>query len=152
MAQAPLVHMDETRYPREGLGANWVWAAVQPALAVFSVLPSRARYVIHDLIGVEPQGIVVSDRYAAYAYIDARCAGRIGTKLLGMGYLLFRWRDQGKTCTEFEPLQRRVRLALSRGGRACRMQTNPGHLPKPAQAMASLVDLRGQPHRATDQQ
>lgn len=136
LAQAPLVHMDETRYPREGQSANWVWAVVAPSLVVFSVLPSRARYVIHDLIGTKPQGIVVSDRYAAYAYIDASqrqvCwahlirdftrmaerqgqAGRIGAKLLAMGYLLFRWRDQGKTAAQFEPLQRRVLLALRQG-------------------------------------
>ena len=63
-------HGDETGYPREG-SANWVWALVQPKLAVFSVLPSRASYVIHRLIGQAPQGVVVSDRYAVYAYIDA---------------------------------------------------------------------------------
>lgn len=135
LANAPLLHMDETRYPREG-SANWVWAAVQPKLAVFSVLPSRARYVIHDLIGTEPAGIVVSDRYAAYAYIDAGqrqiCwahlirdftrmaerggqAGRIGARLLGLGYVLFRWREHGKTAAQFEGLQHRVHAALIRG-------------------------------------
>ena len=113
-----------------------MWAAIQPNLAIFSVLPSRARYVIHDLIGTEPQGIVVSDRYAAYAYIDASqrqlCwahlirdftrmaerqgqAGRIGAKLLACGYVLFRWRANGKTACAFEPLQHRVRHALIRG-------------------------------------
>ena len=70
LSAAPVVYMDETRYPREG-SANWVWGAIQPALAVFSVLPSRARYVIHSLIGEQPECVVVSDRYAAYAYIDA---------------------------------------------------------------------------------
>ena len=29
-------------------------ATIQPRLAVFKVLPSRARYVLHDLIGVFP--------------------------------------------------------------------------------------------------
>jgi transposase len=135
LAQAPLVHMDETRYPSEG-STNWVWAAVQPKLAVFSILPSRARYVIHDLIGKEPGAIVVSDRYAGYAYIDANrrqvcwahllrdfnriaerpgLAGRIGARLLGLGYVLFRWRDKGKTAAQFVGLQRRVHSALIRG-------------------------------------
>lgn len=135
LVQAPVVHMDETRYPREG-SANWVWAAVQPKLAVFSLLPSRARYVIHDLIGVQPQGIVVSDRYAGYAYIDASrrqlCwahlirdftriaqrqghAGRIGSRLLGLAYVLFRWRERGKTGQAFAPIQRRMQAALSHG-------------------------------------
>ena len=40
--------MDETHYRREGLGSNWVRAAVQPLLAVFAIYPSRARYVILD--------------------------------------------------------------------------------------------------------
>jgi transposase len=136
LSTASVVHMDETSYPREG-SANWVWAAVQPKLAVFSILPSRARYVIHSIIGAVPNGVVVSDRYAAYAYIDSGkrqvCwahlirdftriaqrqgqAGGVGRRLLGLGYLMFRWRDQGKTTAEqFEPLTRRLRLALQRG-------------------------------------
>jgi len=136
LSTAPVVHMDETSYPREG-SANWVWAAVQPKLAVFSILPSRARYVIQSIVGAVPHGVVVSDRYAAYAYIDSSkrqvCwahlirdftriaqrsgrAGAVGRRLLGLGYLMFRWRDEGKTTTEqFEPLTRRLRLALQRG-------------------------------------
>jgi transposase len=135
LPHAPVVHMDETRYPREG-SLNWVWAAVQPQLAVLSILPSRARYVAHELIGQQPKGIVVSDRYAAYAYIDPSqrqvCwahlvrdftriaerqghAGRIGARLLGLGYVLFRWRAQGRSADAFKPLQRRVLQALQQG-------------------------------------
>ena len=50
LCNAQVVHMDETHYPREG-SANWVWAVVPPSLVVYSILPSRARYVINDLIG-----------------------------------------------------------------------------------------------------
>jgi hypothetical protein len=50
LSGASVLHMDETRYPREG-SSNWVWGAIQPKLAVFSILPSRARYVALDLIG-----------------------------------------------------------------------------------------------------
>jgi transposase len=139
MASAPaakVLHMDETRYPREG-GANWVWAAVPPKLALYSVLPSRARYVINDLIGAEPRCVLVSDRYAGYAHLAPeqrqvcwahllrdfqRIAqrsgkpGRLGRRLLGLGYIMFRWRDRGKTSqAEFEPLQRRLRQALQAG-------------------------------------
>jgi transposase len=137
LSQATVVHMDETHYGREGGSGNWVWAVIQQRLAIYSVLPSRARYVIHNLIGTEPAAVVVSDRYAAYSYINAQqrqvCwahlirdftriaqrpgqAGRIGARLLGLGYVLFRWRDRGMTsATQFEPLMRRVRLALERG-------------------------------------
>jgi transposase len=70
---APVVHMDETNYPREGTtSGHWVWGVVQPKLAVFSIGASRARYVAQDLIGLTPKGVVVSDRYAAYAFIDAK--------------------------------------------------------------------------------
>ena len=60
----------ETHYPREGVG-NWVWAAVQPLLAVFAIYPSRARYVILDFIGEQCAAVVTTDRYAGYAFIDA---------------------------------------------------------------------------------
>jgi transposase len=137
LVSASVLHMDETTYPREGPGGNWVWAAIQPQLAIFNVLPSRARYVIHDLIGQAPKGVVVSDRYAGYAHLDvnrrqvcwahllrdfrrmgerAGLPGRVGQRLLGLGYLMFRWRERGRTTDEqFEPLQRRLRLALLRG-------------------------------------
>jgi len=76
---ARVLHMDETRYPREG-SSNWVWAAVQARLALYSVLPSRARYVINDFIGTEPSCIVVSDRYAGLCPHRARAApGLLGS-------------------------------------------------------------------------
>lgn len=147
LSTAPVVHMDETSYPREG-SANWVWAAVQPKLAVFTVLPSRARYVLQSIVGAVPHGVVVSDRYAAYSYIEndkrqvcwahllrdftrisqrSGQAGAVGSRLLGLGYVMFRWRDKGKTTAEqFEPLMRRLRKALERGAgqTQCRRTAN----------------------------
>jgi transposase len=144
---AKVLHMDETRYPREG-SANWVWAAVQPKLALYSVLPSRARYVINEFIGAEPRCILVSDRYAGYAHLGPEqrqvCwahllrdfqriadrtghAGQLGRRMLGLGYIMFRWRDRGKTSqAEFEPLQRRLRQALQAGAEqaVCRRTAN----------------------------
>ena len=70
LCTANALWMDETHYPREGI-ANWVWAAVQPLLAVFAIYPSRARYVILDFIGERCTATVTSDRYAGYAFIDA---------------------------------------------------------------------------------
>lgn len=136
LATASILHMDETRFPREGTNGNWVWGGVSPTLAVYSSLPSRARYVIDKLIGAKPQGIVGSDRYAAHAPIPAEqrqlCGshpirdfqriserpgqpGRIGANLLGSAYVLFRWRSAGKPAAQFEPLQRRIERALIRG-------------------------------------
>ena len=70
LCKADALWMDETHYPREGIG-NWVWAAVQPLLAVFAIYPSRARYVILDFIGEQCAAVVTTDRYAGYAFIDA---------------------------------------------------------------------------------
>src|SRR5450631_2064037 len=88
LAAAPVLNMDETRYPREGTSGNWVWGAVSPKLAVYTVLPSRARYVIDSLIGEQPQGIVVSDRYAGYAHIAPERRQLCWSHYLGCGFIL----------------------------------------------------------------
>jgi transposase len=110
LGSSAVVHVDETPYPREG-STNWAWAAVTPTLAVYNVLPSRARYVFTSLLGEQPAALVVSDCFSANAHLDAQrrrvCsahlrriaerhseAGRTGRRLLGLGYLLFRWRDR----------------------------------------------------------
>jgi transposase len=88
------------------------------------------------LIGEQPAGWVVSDRYAVYDYVDvaqrqvcwahllrdfarigqrAGLAGRLGRGLLGAGYVLFRWRKQDRSAARFAPLCRRVRRLLEQG-------------------------------------
>ena len=137
LCQAGALWMDETHYPREGFGSHWAWVAVQPLMAVFAIYPSRARYVIHDMIGEKFAGVLTSDRYAGYAFIDPErrqvcwahllrdlnrigqrpgLAGRIGRKLLGLGLVMFRWRDKGLLVGDkLQGLQRRMRAALERG-------------------------------------
>ena len=133
---SPVKHMDETRYPREGAG-NWVWAVVTPSVAWYSLLPSRARYVATSLVGEKFTGILVSDRYAVYDYVDVDkrqvcwahllrdftrisqrpgLAGQVGRGLLGAGCLVFRWRKEEKTALEFDPLCRRIKRLLMQGG------------------------------------
>ena len=136
LCTADALWMDETHYPREGIG-NWVWAAVQPLLAVFAIYPSRARYVILDFIGQNCTAAVTTDRYAGYAFIDAErrqvcwahllrdfnrigqrsgLAGQIGRRLLGLGLVMFRKRDKGQLGgAVLDGLQRRTRAALERG-------------------------------------
>jgi transposase len=136
LCQAEALWMDETHYPREGI-ANWVWAAVQPLLAVFAIYPSRARYVILDLIGQNCTAAVTTDRYAGYAFIELErrqvcwahllrdfnriaqrqgLAGRIGQRLLGLGLVMFRKRDRAQLSgAVLDGLQRRTRAALERG-------------------------------------
>ena len=136
LGQSPALWMDETHYPREGI-RNWVWAAVQPLLAVFAIYPSRARYVILDFIGEKCAAVVTTDRYAGYAFIDPEhrqvcwahllrdfnrigqrsgLAGQIGRRLLGLGFVMFRRRETDQlTGQGLEGLQRRLRATLDRG-------------------------------------
>ena len=136
LRRAEALWMDETHYPREGV-ANWVWAAVQPKLAVFAIYPTRARYVIPQLIGADCTAAVTTDRYAAYAFIDPQrrqvCwahllrdfnriaqrpghAGRIGRRLQALGWVMFRRREQDRLHGQgLEGLRRRVRAALEQG-------------------------------------
>jgi len=136
LCTAEALWMDETHYPREGIN-NWVWAAVQPLLAVFAIYPSRARYVILDFIGQNCTAAVTTDRYAGYAFIDAErrqvcwahllrdfnrigqrqgLAGQIGRRLLGLGLVMFRKRDKAQLSgAVLDGLQRRTRAALQRG-------------------------------------
>jgi transposase len=136
LGTAKALWMDETHFPREGI-ANWVWAAVQPLLAVFAIYPSRARYVILDFIGEDCTAAVTTDRYAGYAFMDAQrrqicwahllrdfnrigqrsgLAGQIGRRLLGLGMVMFRKRDKGQLDGPvIDGLKRRVRKALERG-------------------------------------
>ena len=136
LRKAHALWMDETHYPREGI-SNWVWAAVQPLLAVFAIYPSRARYVILDFIGQKCAAVVTSDRYAGYAFIDPErrqicwahllrdlnriaqrqgLAGQIGRKLLGLGFVMFRRRDKGQLSGQgLDGLKRRIRATLERG-------------------------------------
>jgi len=135
IALAPAKHIDETRFPREGSN-NWVWTISTPKLVTYSLFSSRARYVAQALLGEQPCGVVVSDRYGVYSYVDPQSrqvcwahllrdftriaersgqAGRTGKRLLGLGCVLFRWRNQGKAAAAFDTLKLRVRKALEQG-------------------------------------
>ena len=155
LCSADALWMDETHYPREGIG-NWVWAAVQPLLAVFAIYPSRARYVILDFIGEASTATVTSDRYAGYAFIDAErrqicwahllrdfnriaqrqgLAGQIGRRLLGLGLVMFRRRDKGQLAGQkLDGLKRRVLAALEQGARQQRC-------PRTANTCANILKL-----------
>jgi transposase len=155
LCTADALWMDETHYPREGIG-NWVWAAVQPLLAVFAIYPSRARYVILDFIGERCTAAVTTDRYAGYAFIDAErrqvcwahllrdfnrigqrqgLAGQIGRRLLGLGLVMFRKRAKGVLAgAVLDGLQRRLLATLQRGARQ-------QHCSRTANTCANVIKL-----------
>ena len=162
MRQADTLWMDETHYPREGI-SNWVWAAVQPLLAVFAIYPSRARYVILDFIGEQCTAVVTSDRYAGYAFIDPErrqvcwahllrdfnriaqrsgLAGRVGQRLLGLGWVMLPQAPQRAAC---QPRAARAAASGPRGAAAWRaarrVHAHGQDLRQHPQAVAGTVDL-----------
>lgn len=74
---ATVRHSDETRFQQgNGDGGNpsgkgcWLWVLVTPLVSFFTVALSRSQTTAQALIGSEVSGIVVSDRYSSYNWID----------------------------------------------------------------------------------
>ena len=172
VAQAPVKQLDETSYPREGAG-NWAWAVVTPKVVLYSLLPSRARYVATNLIGAKPSGIVVSDRYAVYDFVDPKQRLRLLVARAARRHTYQRASRPGRAGRP-RPARRRIfALPLARAGPQRRSVRSPApplqtlaaagqradpvhahgqHLRQAAQAGACAVDLPGQPGCATHQQ
>ena len=73
----PVMHSDETSYPvgnRDGGNPQrtkgWLWVLVTPLVSVFEVVLSRSQATAQALIGQAFPGIVTSDRYSAYRWIE----------------------------------------------------------------------------------
>jgi len=67
--QQPAVNADETGW-HEGRQRMWLWTAVTPLVTVFLVLATRGRTGAHALLGATFAGIVGSDRWGGYAWVD----------------------------------------------------------------------------------
>lgn len=67
--EQPVVHADETgwRWPGQ---LRWAWLASTRQIAVYHLTDSRAARVAKQLLGEDFKGILVSDRYGGYAWID----------------------------------------------------------------------------------
>ena len=72
-----MVNCDETSFPqgnRDGLNPKgtkgWLWVLVTPLVSFFEVALSRSQATAKQLIGETFQGIVISDRYSAYYWIE----------------------------------------------------------------------------------
>jgi transposase len=71
---ARVVNADETHWPRPQAGRrHWLWVAVTRAATVFTLAASRGSAVIKGLLGADYRGVVGSDRYSAYAWLDETC-------------------------------------------------------------------------------
>ena len=109
VAEQPVVHMDETGW-KQGRNKAWLWTAVTSSVVVFAVRFSRGAKVVKEMLGELFRGILVSDRWSAYNWLDPRrrqlCwahlmrdffkisersgeAGKIGTQLLEQAHKMF---------------------------------------------------------------
>lgn len=109
--QAPVVHGDETGHREQG-GGQWMWVAIAGMVSVFLACAHRNAEAARDMLGAGFAGILVSDRYAAYAWIDRErrqlcwahllrdfakiaersgVAGRIGEELIELTKRMFRF-------------------------------------------------------------
>ena len=67
--QEPVVHADETSW-REATKKAWLWVAATTTMAVFLIRRSRGGDVARELLGAYFAGILNSDRWSGYAWVD----------------------------------------------------------------------------------
>jgi hypothetical protein len=149
--QQPAVNVDETGWRQENKRA-WLWLAATPLVAIFLVMKTRGAQGVHGLLGDTFNGIVGSDRWSAYNWLDPKrrqlCwahlirdfqklvdrggeSARIGQDLLAQAKDLFRlWqrvRDGTLTHTDFaaeaDPIRTHVHQLLLEGAELEHPQT-----------------------------
>jgi hypothetical protein len=139
----PVRNADETSWPEKGQ-RRWLWISVTPLVTIFRLLKTRGAAGAKELLGEVVWGIIGTDRYASYHWIDPRqrqlCwahlkrefiawsertgeTARIGAALLAVEKQLFmlwyRVRDGTLAWADFQvemqPLMARVSLLLQAG-------------------------------------
>ncbi len=66
---ASLIHADETRHQRGG-ERRWMWMALSKIAVCFMTAYGRGKDAAKRLLGLEPTGVVVTDQYAGYRFLD----------------------------------------------------------------------------------
>ena len=67
----PVRNADETRW-REKTKRVWLWISVTPLVTIFRLLQTRGAAGAKELLGEDVWGIIGTDRYAGYHWIDPR--------------------------------------------------------------------------------
>ena len=65
----PAVHQDETGW-KEGTQKAWLWVAATPLVTVFLVARHRSAEIAKQILGEKFTGILNSDRWSAYNWLD----------------------------------------------------------------------------------
>jgi transposase len=69
VARQPVVNIDETGW-KEKNESRWLWVGTTPAVTVFHLTQTRGGDGVRLLVGQEYGGIVGSDRWSAYNWLD----------------------------------------------------------------------------------
>ena len=146
-----VANVDETGW-KEGGQRRWLWVAVTALVSVFLMRATRGSQGAKDLLGPAYHGVVGSDRWSGYTWIDATqrqlcwahllrdfaafverggASARLGRALLAaaeeMFGLWYRARDGTLRRAEFQwemrPIQGRISRLLRMGGRRKQAQT-----------------------------
>ena len=141
--EAPVKHADETSHKQCGNKA-WMWVGVALLVAVFLIRPTRATIEAKVLLGEKFKGILVSDRYSAYTYIDdlkrqfcwahllrdfikiserSGLSGQVGEQLISYSRRMFKlwWRykdgnlSRKKFILAMKPIQKEMEKILETG-------------------------------------
>jgi transposase len=79
---------DETSWPRAGDG-QWLSVAISEEMALFQIARRRDRDAAKALLGEEPGGVIVTDRYAVYLFLDDTrrqlCLAHLARDLVALG-------------------------------------------------------------------
>jgi transposase len=67
--EADAVNADETGWRMAGAG-QWLWLGASALAACYRIDPTRSQAAAKELLGEDFGGIVISDRYAAYHFLD----------------------------------------------------------------------------------
>lgn len=67
----PVVGMDETIW-WQGVLKAWLWTAVTPLVVVFLIRFSRGAKVAREILGEGFKGLILTDRWSSYAWVDAK--------------------------------------------------------------------------------
>jgi transposase len=146
VTQQPSHHVDETVW-REGKKRHWLWVHATEAVTVFRLCAGRGKVQAQSIIGEQVRGVVNTDRYSAYHWLDPYqrqlCwahlrrdfqaiserqgeSAKIGLNLLAQTKELFRlWRDlrdEKQRWAEFQAAMKLVQAEVTqllKAGQSC---------------------------------
>ena len=67
--EMPVANVDETSWLEQGK-KRWLWVVTTALATLFVIRDSRGKTVAQELLGEDFLGIVISDRYASYHWVD----------------------------------------------------------------------------------